>query len=239
MSEIIYLSDCPGGQCELTKDQIKRASLSERRRGKRCKQHNGIVTHRKRTCPDCEKDFLFKTDGKAPERCLPCAIIRKVVLKKQRYLSTIPVISVMHAKKKIIAAGLSLEPGIYNFYKCGHVAYHTTRKDTLKLIDGFMVSCCQICKNPTKEKSGFMVKLKMYDCGCCEVGIKITSLNKCKKCNTPKNVADYSGWSIDKRGDYCSGVMACKIMKTLNCTGCKTFIPIIKGIDPEIRGYTV
>lgn len=39
------------------------------------------------------------------------------------------------------------------------------------------------------------------------------------------------------RGSYCTGYEACNICKTLNCAGCKTFIPIIKGVDPEIRGY--
>ena len=239
MSEIKYLSDCPDDQCELTKSQIRRSSIAGDRRGKRCIEHGGMVTHRKRACPDCGNNFIFNTEGKPPDRCPPCAVARKVTLKRKRYLSSKSVISVNHAKKKILDAELSLEPGIYNFYKCGHVAYHTTREATLKLIDGYMVSCCQVCDNPTKGKNGFLVKFKLYDCGCGEIGMKLTSLNKCKKCNTPKNVADYSGWSIDKRGDYCSGVMACKIMKTLSCDGCKTFIPIFKGVDPEIRGYAV
>jgi hypothetical protein len=239
MSEIIYLTACPGGQCELTKDQIKRASFDGSRKGKMCKEHKGLVTKRKRNCPDCEKDFIFDTYGKAPDRCPACAKTRHAEMKNRRYLAVKSVISTTHAKKKIIAAGLLLKPGIYNFYKCGHVSHHTTREATLKLIDGFMVSCCQVCENPTKEKSGFLVKFKLYDCGCGEVGEKLTPMNKCKKHSSPKNISDYSGWSIDKRGDYCSGVMACKIMNSLNCDGCKTYIPIIKGIDPEIRGYAV
>lgn len=57
--------------------------------------------------------------------------------------------------------------------------------------------------------------------------------NKKVRVRTPRK----KPWSFDPRGDYCTGMMACKMVGVLNCHDCGRFVPIFRGVDPERLGY--
>jgi hypothetical protein len=46
-------------------------------------------------------------------------------------------------------------------------------------------------------------------------------------------------FNVHPRGGYCLESKVCHLLKALECDGCKAFIPIIKGVDPERMGYFV
>lgn len=73
---VIYVTNCPEGSCELTKDQLKQTkTISEN--GKKsnrdgCPDHGGVVIQRKSICSECGKPFYLGLFGAVPKNCKPC-----------------------------------------------------------------------------------------------------------------------------------------------------------------------
>lgn len=212
-----------------------------------CKEHLGPVIKRKRDCRKCDKTFYLKKGTKKPPSLCPACLkkeaaradaVREKKLEKANELIGID-LTISSAKIKIKSAGMELKPGIYNFYKCGHVSIHGT-KSINKTLKSKTFTCCPDCRNPSIEKSSFLTKFKLYKCGCGEIKETLTSASVCKKHHRPITLSDkLKGFDIHRRGSYCTGGPACQALNELHCDGCRTYIPIIKGVDPERLGYFI
>jgi hypothetical protein len=75
---VIYVTNCPEGSCELTKDQLKtvktisKNNKTSNRDG--CPEHGGIVIQRKSYCHACGKEFYMGLQGAVPDKCKPCSV---------------------------------------------------------------------------------------------------------------------------------------------------------------------
>jgi hypothetical protein len=74
---VIYVTNCPEGSCELTKDQLRTVKTisannkTSNRDG--CPEHGGIVIQRKSYCYACGKEFYMGLQGAVPDKCKPCS----------------------------------------------------------------------------------------------------------------------------------------------------------------------
>ena len=75
---MIYITDCPSGECELTNDQLKLIK-TKTAKGKTsyrngCAVHGGLVIKRKSVCQACGEEFFHGLFGATPDNCKPCTV---------------------------------------------------------------------------------------------------------------------------------------------------------------------
>lgn len=76
MPKYVFVTDCPGGCCELTEEGLELKGSKTPKKGysyrKVCREHGGHIIQRKVWCDTCRAVFYAIPAGKLSSLCMPC-----------------------------------------------------------------------------------------------------------------------------------------------------------------------